>query len=64
MGKHIVTKSFATATRRFPVGRDVTERDIDGALTLADWVRLGHVALVEEAVEEAAEDAAGTVAAG
>ena len=64
MGKHIVTNSVAPATRRVPVGRDVPERAIAGALTLADWVRLGHVALVEEAVEEAAEDAAGTVAAG
>ncbi|MBY6263936.1 hypothetical protein EI613_18720 [Azospirillum sp. 412522] len=64
MGKHIVTKSFVTATRRFPVGRDVTERDIDGVLTLADRVRLGHVALVEAAAEDIAQDAAGTVSAG
>ena len=64
MGKHIVTQSFPPPPRRCRVGRDVTARDLEGALTLADWVRLGHVALVEEAVEEAAEDAAGTVAAG
>ena len=65
MGKHIVTKPFVTATRRFPVGGDVTERDIDGVLTFADWVRLGHVAFVEEAgAEDADQDAAGTVSAG
>ncbi|CAO3440168.1 hypothetical protein [Azospirillum endophyticum] len=61
MGKHIVTKPFVTATRRFPVGRDVIERDIDGVPAFADWVRLGHVAFIDEA---AAEDAAETVLAG
>ena len=64
MAKHFFTRSCPPPTPRCPGGRAVPERDFAGALTLADWVRLGHVALVEEAVEEAAEDAAGTVAAG
>ncbi|PWC89837.1 hypothetical protein TSH100_04155 [Azospirillum sp. TSH100] len=64
MGKHIVIKPFNTPTRRFSIGQEVTERDIDGVLTLADWVRLEHLAIIEEVSEEpAAVDPPSAIAA-
>jgi len=48
MAKHIVIKSFHTPTRRFSVDQEITETDIDGALSLADWVRLGYVDVLQE----------------
>lgn len=38
-----VLKAFATPTRRFAVGADVSAEFVDGPLTLGDWQGLGHV---------------------
>ncbi len=38
-----VLKDITTPTRRIPVGTDITEADLDGPLTVADWQRLGHL---------------------
>lgn len=47
-----VTKSFTTPSRRFAAGQAVTEADVDGPLTFAHWVRLGHIAMPAAAEPE------------
>lgn len=39
----LVLKPITTPTRRIPAGVEITEADLDGPVTLADWQRLGHV---------------------
>jgi|GEM_PF-3364992 hypothetical protein len=36
-----VVRGFATRTRRFLPGQQVTAADLDGGLTVEDWARLG-----------------------
>jgi hypothetical protein len=38
-----VVKTLPTQTRRLPVGMTITEADLDGPVTLADWLRLGFL---------------------
>jgi hypothetical protein len=38
-----VLRGFATRTRRFQPGHQVTADDLDGPLTVEDWVRLGCI---------------------
>lgn len=40
---HTVEKSFRTPTHRLSVGQTVSEADLDGPLSLQDWVNLGYV---------------------
>ncbi|PWC69101.1 hypothetical protein TSH7_01255 [Azospirillum sp. TSH7] len=44
MDKHTVAKPFATLTRRFAPGQEITAADIDGAVSFADWIKLGYIA--------------------
>lgn len=56
---HTVTQSFTTPSRRFSAGHTVSEADLDGPLTLADWERLGYVAPPVPAGDAVPPDAVG-----
>ncbi|MDW7555380.1 hypothetical protein D9623_33615 (plasmid) [Azospirillum brasilense] len=55
MDKYTVAKPFTTLTRRFAPGQEVTEADIDGALTIADLVKLGCVSAPAKPTKAAKE---------
>ncbi|WP_376959656.1 hypothetical protein ABNQ39_07035 [Azospirillum sp. A26] len=59
-----VAKSFTTSSRRFAAGQLVTEADIDGPLTFADWVRLGHIAMPAAEPDPSAAKKGGKAPAG
>lgn len=41
---YLVKQTIVTQTRRIPVGDVVNGDDIDGPLTVDDWLRLGFLA--------------------
>ncbi|MFL7901573.1 hypothetical protein ACJ41P_10600 [Azospirillum argentinense] len=55
MDKHTVAKPFTTLTRRFVPGQEITEAEIDGALSLADLVKLGCIAAPAKPTKAAKE---------
>nr|WP_295828300.1 hypothetical protein [uncultured Azospirillum sp.] len=55
MARYTVTKPFNTATRRFAVGQQVNDADLDGTLTMQDRVDLGQIEKTEDPVTKEEE---------
>lgn len=52
---YLVTKPFATAIRRFAIGDQASDADLnmaDGRPRASDWLRLGYVAPMKPAEED------------
>lgn len=50
--RYVVTQEFKTPLRRFRVGDEVDEADVDGPLTAIDWASKGYLGPVAASEED------------